>query len=113
MHQTCYLIMGSYCNLNCRVLADGHVLWACEAFSRLHGQQLVQNTALLWRVFEKYVNALPPLFIVVDLQLCRLMNRGWRFFMIKLWNHNLLDARSMNTCNIILQGFQEGGSGLK
>ncbi|KAK3149325.1 hypothetical protein QOZ80_3AG0215880 [Eleusine coracana subsp. coracana] len=69
-----------------RVLADGHVPWACEAFSRLHGQQLVQNTALLW---------------------------GWRFFMIKLWNHSLLDGRTMNTCNIILQGFQDGSSGPK
>ncbi|KAF8660001.1 hypothetical protein HU200_058085 [Digitaria exilis] len=66
-----------------RVLADGHIPWACEAFSRCHGQQLVQNPALLW---------------------------GWRFFMIKLWNHSLLDARTMNTCNIILQGYQEGSS---
>ncbi|CAN6210369.1 unnamed protein product [Urochloa humidicola] len=62
-----------------RVLADGHIPWACEAFSQFHGQQLVQNPALLW---------------------------GWRFFMIKLWNHSLLDARTMNTCNTILQGFQ-------
>lgn len=23
--------------------------------------------------------------------------------MIKLWNHGLLDARTMNTCNIILE----------
>ncbi|RLM86293.1 polycomb group protein EMBRYONIC FLOWER 2-like isoform X1 [Panicum miliaceum] len=63
-----------------RVLADGHIPWACEAFSQFHGQQLVQNPALLW---------------------------GWRFFMIKLWNHSLLDARTMNTCNTILQDFQE------
>ncbi|XP_039812383.1 polycomb group protein EMF2B-like isoform X2 [Panicum virgatum] len=63
-----------------RVLADGHIPWACEAFSRFHGQQLVQNPALLW---------------------------GWRFFMIKLWNHSLLDARTMNTCNTILQDFQD------
>lgn len=27
--------------------------------------------------------------------------------MIKLWNHNLLDARAMNNCNIILQSYQE------
>ncbi|KAG2535180.1 hypothetical protein PVAP13_9NG098300 [Panicum virgatum] len=69
-----------------RVLADGHIPWACEAFSRCHGQQLVQNPALL---------------------------RGWRFFMIKLWNHSLLDARTMNACNIILQGYQDGSSGPK
>jgi len=69
-----------------RVLADGHIPWACEAFSRCHGQQLVQNPALL---------------------------RGWRFFMIKLWNHSLLDARTMNACNIILQGYQDGSLGPK
>ncbi|CAN6289466.1 unnamed protein product [Urochloa humidicola] len=64
-----------------RVLADGHIPWACEAFTRSHGQQLVQNPAMLW---------------------------GWRFFMIKLWNHSLLDARTMNTCNMFLQGYQDG-----
>ncbi|GJN41077.1 hypothetical protein PR202_gn00402 [Eleusine coracana subsp. coracana] len=65
------------------VLADRHVPWACEAFSRFHGKQLVQNPPLLW---------------------------SWCFFMIKLWNHGLLDARTMNTCNIILQGIQDEGS---
>ncbi|WVZ64373.1 hypothetical protein U9M48_013897 [Paspalum notatum var. saurae] len=69
-----------------RVLADGHVPWACEAFSQFHGRRLVQNPALLW---------------------------GWRFFMIKLWNHSLLDARTMNACNTILQGFQDESSDLK
>ncbi|CAI9091970.1 OLC1v1027094C1 [Oldenlandia corymbosa var. corymbosa] len=59
-----------------RVLADGHTPWACEAFSRLHAQDLIQAPALLW---------------------C------WRLFMIKLWNHGLLDARTMNNCNIILE----------
>ncbi|KAL6643309.1 hypothetical protein ACP70R_018928 [Stipagrostis hirtigluma subsp. patula] len=34
-----------------RVLADGHIPWACEAFSQLHGKQLVQNPALLWLAF--------------------------------------------------------------
>lgn len=33
---------------NCRVLADGHIPWACEAFSKLHAQDLVQEVALLW-----------------------------------------------------------------
>jgi hypothetical protein len=42
-----------------------------------------------------------------DLKFSRFTNRGWRFFMIKLWNHSLLDARTMNTCNTILQGFQD------
>ncbi|PWZ15473.1 hypothetical protein Zm00014a_011042 [Zea mays] len=68
------------------VLADGHIPWACEAFSQLHGRQLIQNPALLW---------------------------GWRFFMIKLWNHNILDARTMNTCNTVLQILQEESTGLK
>ncbi|KAJ8752953.1 hypothetical protein K2173_008688 [Erythroxylum novogranatense] len=62
-----------------RVLADGHIPWACEAFSRLHGQDLVRAPNLIW---------------------C------WRLFMIKLWNHGLLDARTMNNCNIILGQFQ-------
>lgn len=62
-----------------RVLADGHIPWACEAFSKLHGQDLVQTPASLW---------------------C------WRLFMIKLWNHGLLDARSMNNCNVILEKFE-------
>ncbi|KAG6418709.1 hypothetical protein SASPL_120913 [Salvia splendens] len=59
-----------------RVLADGHISWACEAFSELHKQDLVLIPALLW---------------------C------WILFMIKLWNHGLLDARTMNICNIILE----------
>ncbi|XP_050376189.1 polycomb group protein EMBRYONIC FLOWER 2-like isoform X2 [Argentina anserina] len=57
------------------VLADAHVPWACEAFSRLHGQELISSPALFW---------------------C------WRLFMIKLWNHGLLDACTMNSCNAIL-----------
>ncbi|KAI8007470.1 Polycomb group protein EMF2B [Camellia lanceoleosa] len=31
-----------------RVLADGHVPWACEAFSKFHGQDLVRAPPLLW-----------------------------------------------------------------
>ncbi|GMI63962.1 REDUCED VERNALIZATION RESPONSE 2 [Hibiscus trionum] len=65
-----------------RVLADGHVSWACEAFSKLHGPCLVQSPALFW---------------------C------WRLFMIKLWNHGLLDACTMNNCNLILQRCQHEG----
>ncbi|XP_007038263.2 PREDICTED: polycomb group protein EMBRYONIC FLOWER 2 isoform X1 [Theobroma cacao] len=66
-----------------RVLADGHISWACEAFSKLHGRDLVKAPALIW---------------------C------WRLFMIKLWNHGLLDARTMNNCNIILEQYQKQGS---
>ncbi|XP_048497041.1 polycomb group protein EMBRYONIC FLOWER 2 isoform X3 [Beta vulgaris subsp. vulgaris] len=63
-----------------RILADGHIPWACEAFSQLHGHNLVQAPALIW---------------------C------WRLFMIKLWNHGLLDARSMNNCSLILERCQK------
>ncbi|XP_030533182.1 polycomb group protein EMBRYONIC FLOWER 2 isoform X2 [Rhodamnia argentea] len=66
-----------------RVLADGHIPWACEAFSKLHGNDLVRAPALIW---------------------C------WRLFMIKLWNHGLLDARTMNNCNITLEQCQNQGS---
>ncbi|XP_006652097.1 polycomb group protein EMF2A isoform X2 [Oryza brachyantha] len=65
------------------ILADSHVPWACEAFSRHHGEELVQNSALLW---------------------------GWRLFMIKLWNHSLLDARAMDTCNKILDAIKNESS---
>ncbi|KAG9149861.1 hypothetical protein Leryth_022097 [Lithospermum erythrorhizon] len=59
-----------------RVLADGHIPWACEAFTRLHGKKFVCTPALLW---------------------C------WRLFMIKLWNHGLIDARTLNNCSVILE----------
>lgn len=55
-----------------RILADGHIPWACEAFTHQHGQELVQNPRLRW---------------------C------WRVLMIKLWNHGLLNGRTMNICN--------------
>ncbi|KAA3456874.1 polycomb group protein EMBRYONIC FLOWER 2-like isoform X1 [Gossypium australe] len=63
-----------------RVLADGHIPWACEAFSNLHGRNLVKAPALIW---------------------C------WRLFMIKLWNHGILDARTLNNCNIILEQYEK------
>uniref|UniRef100_A0ACD5WMD7 Uncharacterized protein n=1 Tax=Avena sativa TaxID=4498 RepID=A0ACD5WMD7_AVESA len=66
-----------------RVLADAHIPWACKAFSEQHGQELVRNPALRW---------------------C------WRFVMIKLWNHSLLDARTMDTCNKYLDDLESGSS---
>ncbi|TKY70788.1 Polycomb group protein EMBRYONIC FLOWER 2 [Spatholobus suberectus] len=65
-----------------RVLADGHVPWACEAFSKLHGKELISSPTLFW---------------------C------WRLFMIKLWNHGLLDACTMNNCSIILDSYRNEG----
>lgn len=38
------------------------------------------------------------------------MGRCWRLFMIKLWNHALLDARTLNSCNIILEKCQNQAS---
>ncbi|XP_047053896.1 polycomb group protein EMF2B-like isoform X2 [Lolium rigidum] len=66
-----------------RVLADAHIPWACEAFSQHHGQELVHNPALRW---------------------------SWRFVMIKLWNHSLLDARTMDTCNKFLDDLESKSS---
>lgn len=37
--------------------------------------------------------------------------RCWRLFMIKLWNHGLLDASTMNNCNMILERCRDEGSG--
>ncbi|CAM0942704.1 unnamed protein product [Alopecurus aequalis] len=62
-----------------RVLADGHIPWACDAFTRQHGQELARNPALRW---------------------C------WRLVMIKLWNHSLLNARIMDTCNKFLDDLE-------
>lgn len=39
-----------------------------------------------------------------------LILRCWRLFMVKLWNHGLLDASTMNNCSIILESNQNGGS---
>ncbi|XP_077236857.1 polycomb group protein EMBRYONIC FLOWER 2-like isoform X2 [Tasmannia lanceolata] len=33
--------------------------------------------------------------------------RCWRLVMIKLWNHSLLDANTMNNCNLILESYQK------
>ncbi|KAL9691000.1 hypothetical protein QQ045_011417 [Rhodiola kirilowii] len=55
-----------------RVLADGHVPWACEAFSNLHRHDLASVPVLM---------------------MC------WKLFMIKLWKYGLLDARTMDSCN--------------
>ncbi|KAK7279086.1 hypothetical protein RJT34_24130 [Clitoria ternatea] len=63
-----------------RVIADGHVPWACEAFSKLHASKFDQSRSLAG---------------------C------WRVFMLKLYNHGLLDARTMNDCSIILEEYHK------
>ncbi|KAF1878637.1 hypothetical protein Lal_00047308 [Lupinus albus] len=67
-----------------RVVADCHIPWACEAFSKLHAPVLVKSP---------------------QLALC------WRLLMIKLWNHNLIDGKVMNKCSIILQEYQKQNPG--
>ncbi|XP_027364627.1 polycomb group protein EMBRYONIC FLOWER 2-like [Abrus precatorius] len=69
-----------------RVLADGHIHWAYEAFTRFHCKELAQSSMLTW---------------------------NWRLFMIKLWNQGLLDAKTINKCGIILQEYQKQNSGPK
>ncbi|TKY53548.1 Polycomb group protein EMBRYONIC FLOWER 2 [Spatholobus suberectus] len=66
-----------------RVIADGHISWACEAFSTLHAPEFVRSRSLAG---------------------C------WRIFMVKLYNHGLLDARTMNDCNIILEQYHKQNS---
>ncbi|GAU29296.1 hypothetical protein TSUD_226670 [Trifolium subterraneum] len=38
-----------------RVLADGHVPWACEAFSKLHAKELISSQALFWYSFCSFL----------------------------------------------------------
>ncbi|XP_023634371.1 polycomb group protein VERNALIZATION 2 isoform X1 [Capsella rubella] len=59
-----------------RVIADGHISWACEAFSRFYEKELHSYSSLFW---------------------C------WRLFLIKLWNHGLVDAATINNCSTILE----------
>ncbi|XP_061355518.1 polycomb group protein EMBRYONIC FLOWER 2-like isoform X2 [Gastrolobium bilobum] len=61
------------------VVADTHVPWACEAFSKLHASDFARSPSLVW---------------------------SWRIFMIKLYNHGLLDAGTLNDCSIILEQYK-------
>ncbi|XP_047321129.1 polycomb group protein EMBRYONIC FLOWER 2-like [Impatiens glandulifera] len=63
-----------------RIIADGHMPWACVAFSKLHGRALVDSPSLLW---------------------C------WRLFLIKLWKHGLIGGRNINDCNLIFEKIQK------
>ena len=47
LHNICSYFICNFCH-DGRVLADGHISWACEAFSELHKQDLVLIPALLW-----------------------------------------------------------------
>ncbi|KAH7282929.1 hypothetical protein KP509_35G053800 [Ceratopteris richardii] len=63
-----------------RVLADGHCPWACEAFTKLHAKRFNNSIAL---------------------RRCLLL------FLIKLWNHNLIDGNIVNRCLLIVDSFNE------
>lgn len=39
----------------CRVLADGHIPWSCEAFCQLHGPDLVNAPSLLRYKFDQMI----------------------------------------------------------
>ena len=56
---TCLVIFVlSYLKFACdgvRVLADSHVPWECEAFSDIHGEELVQNPKLNWYIIYLYL----------------------------------------------------------
>ena len=43
--------------VNCRVIVDSHMPWACKAFSQLHGQLLARNPSLLQWVTATWVSA--------------------------------------------------------
>lgn len=47
----CMIIVDFLCFYCGRVLADGHVPWACEAFSKLYGKELISSRALFWYSF--------------------------------------------------------------
>ncbi|XP_027937983.1 polycomb group protein EMBRYONIC FLOWER 2-like isoform X2 [Vigna unguiculata] len=63
-----------------RVLVDGHMNWAFEAFTKHHCAELVESTPLSW---------------------------VWRLFMIKLYDHGLLKPKTVGTCGAILHQYRE------
>ncbi|CAL9235664.1 unnamed protein product [Arabidopsis halleri] len=58
-----------------RVIADGHVPWACEEFAKLHKEEMKNSSSFDW---------------------------WWRMFRIKLWNHGLICANTFHKCTTIL-----------
>ncbi|XP_019088757.1 PREDICTED: polycomb group protein VERNALIZATION 2-like [Camelina sativa] len=61
-----------------RVLADAHIPWACEEFSKLYRKELHDN---------------------FKLDMC------WRLFMMKQWDYGILDATTITKCNTIIQKY--------
>ncbi|KAL9301775.1 Polycomb group protein FERTILIZATION-INDEPENDENT SEED 2 [Arabidopsis thaliana] len=58
-----------------RVIADGHVPWACEEFAKLHKEEMKNSSSFDW---------------------------WWRMFRIKLWNNGLICAKTFHKCTTIL-----------
>ncbi|KAJ4912438.1 Polycomb group protein VERNALIZATION 2 [Raphanus sativus] len=67
-----------------RVITDGQVPWACEAFSKFHKKEFTESKPL---------------------------HSCWRMFMIKLWEYGLLDAVTINKCNLIIEDSEDDPSG--
>lgn len=104
------------------MIADSHIPFACKAFSQLHGQLLARSPSLLgWVTSDYYVSLYAWLRTAADMHFhmfwgcfffileISCWNRCWRLFMIKLWNHNLLNGNTMNACNLIIDGFKNKG----
>ncbi|KAL0727713.1 hypothetical protein Bca4012_023806 [Brassica carinata] len=63
-----------------RVFTDGHVPWACEAISKFHKKEFIESKPL---------------------------HSCWRMFMIQLWHYGLLDAVTINKCNLIIEDSED------
>ncbi|EOA17854.1 hypothetical protein CARUB_v10006259mg [Capsella rubella] len=61
-----------------RVLADSHIPWAFEKFTRLYKKELHNN---------------------LRIDMC------WRLFMIKHWDFGIFDAVTMNKCNTMIKNY--------
>lgn len=62
-----------------RVLADGHCAWACEAFSLLHAAKFSSSLSL---------------------------RRCFMLFLIKLWNHHLVDGTTVDKCLTVVDSYK-------
>lgn len=93
-----------------RVLADAHIPWACEAFTNLHIKDLLETPQLCWYIHIDIIiiYILRLIIIKINKYLIKFWNddRCWRLFMIKLWNHGLVDPKTINVCNLILDQHQ-------
>ncbi|KAF8057695.1 hypothetical protein N665_1256s0004 [Sinapis alba] len=66
-----------------RVITDGHVPWACEAFSKFYKKEFIESKPL---------------------------HSCWRMFMIKLWEYDLIDAVTINKCNLLIEDSEDDHS---